>query len=132
MTSHVNSSKTKVMTNCEDKISIIIEGSTEPLEQVNTFQYLGASIVAEVDCRADIKKRLAIASSTLANLKILFKSGAISNNLKWRLVKALVWPVAAYGCESWTLRKADEEKINSFENTCFSKGIGHLVDGQNN
>ena len=52
---HVNSSKTKVMTNCEDKISIIIEGSTEPLEQVNTFQYLGASIVAEVDCRADIK-----------------------------------------------------------------------------
>ena len=88
---HVNSSKTKVMTNCEDKISIIIiEGFTEPLEQVTTFQYLGAGISAEADCRADIRKRLAKASSTLANLKIRFKSGAISNSLKWRLVKVLV------------------------------------------
>ena len=112
--------------NCEGKISIIIEGSTEPLEQVNTFQYLGASISAEADCRTDIKKRLVIASSTLANLKILFNSGAISNSLKWRLVKALVWPVAAYGCESWTLRKADEKTLNSFENTCARRILGIL------
>ena len=54
----------------------------------------------------------------LAKLKPILKNRGITNKSKWRLVKALVWPVATYGCESWTLRKADEMKLTAFENNC--------------
>ena len=54
----------------------------------------------------------------LAKLKPILKNRGITNKSKWRLVKALVWPVATYGCESWTLRKADEMKLIAFEDNC--------------
>jgi len=54
----------------------------------------------------------------LAKLKPILKNRGITNKSKWRLVKALVWPVATYGCESWTLRKVDQMKLDAFENNC--------------
>ena len=88
------------------------------LEQVNVLTYLGANIAPDGECRSDIKKRLAIATDVLSKLKPVLKNRGITKKSKWRLVKALVWPVATYGCESWTLRKADEMKLNAFENNC--------------
>ena len=88
------------------------------LEQVEVFQYLGANITCEGECRSDIRKRLAIATDVLAKLKPVLKNRGITIKSKWRLVKALVWPVATYGCESWTLRKVDDMKLTAFEINC--------------
>jgi hypothetical protein len=112
----LNVAKTKVMTNTAERINIKVNGTA--LEQVDVFQYLGANITSEGECRSDIRKRLAIATDVLAKLKPIWKNRGITITSKWRLVKALVWPVATYGCESWTLRKADEMKLTAFENNC--------------
>ena len=104
------------MTNTAERMDIKANGTA--LEQVTVFQYLGANITCDGECRSDIKKRLAIATDVLAKLKPILKNRGITNKSKWRLVKALVWPVATYGCESWTLRKADEMKLTAFENNC--------------
>lgn len=112
----LNASKTKVMSNTGKSISIMADGVE--LEVVDVFQYLGANISNNAECRTDIKKRLAMASSIITRLKPTLCNNLVSTNTKWRLVKALVWPVATYGCESWTLRKVDEQKILAFENKC--------------
>mgnify|MGYP003507279906 FL=1 len=112
----LNAAKTKVMTNTTECMNIKVNGTA--LEQVEVFQYLGANITCEGECRSDIRKRLAIATDVLAKLKPILKNRGITIKSKWRLVKALVWPVATYGCESWTLRKVNDMKLAAFENNC--------------
>ena len=115
----LSASKTKVMTNTNELVNIRVNDVV--LEQVDVFQYLGANISNQAECQPDIKKRLAMASNTLSSVLPTLKNKALSNKTKWRLVKALVWSVLTHGCESWTLRKVDEEKIAAFENKCVRR-----------
>ena len=78
------------------------------LEQEDTFQYLGSIITEDAECCNGIRGKLAKGTSTGAELKQIWKSHDIKVTTKLRPVKALVWPVATYGCESWTIKKRDK------------------------
>ena len=90
-----------------------IDVDGEQLENVNNFVYLGSRIDAEGKSSPDIRRRIAIAISKLNTMAPLWKSQ--STELKWRTLKACIFPVAIYGCKAWTISKTDEKKITSFE-----------------
>jgi len=87
----------------------------EPLKKVNTFKYLGATISANGECMPDIRIRTATALSSIGDLQKTWKGQGISMHTKMRLYRALIQPIALYGCETWTLRKAEERKLLVFE-----------------
>ena len=76
-------------------------------ETVTDFIFLGSKITADGDCSREIKRRLLLGKKVMNNLKSIFKNRDITLLTKVRLVKALVFPVVMYGCESWTIRKAE-------------------------
>ena len=76
-------------------------------ETVSDFIILGSKTTADGDCRHDIKKRLLLGRKVMTNLDSIFKSRDITLPTKVRLVKAMIFPVVMYGCESWTLKKAE-------------------------
>ena len=81
-----------------------------------TFLYfLGSNITADGDCSCDIKRRLLLGRKVVTNLDSIFKSGDITLPTKVHLVKAMVFPVVMYGCESWTVKKAEHQGIDAFE-----------------
>ena len=82
-----------------------IDGET--VETVSNFIFLGSKITAEGDGSHEIKRRLLLGRKVMTNLDSIFKSRAITLLTKVRLVKARVFPVVKYGCESWTVRRAD-------------------------
>ena len=82
-----------------------IDGET--VETVSDFIYLGSKITADGDCSHEIKRRLHLGRKIMTNLNSIFKSRDITMPTKVRLVKAMVFPVVMYGCESWTLKKAE-------------------------
>ena len=82
-----------------------IDGET--VETVSDFIFLGSKITADGDCSHEIKKRLLLGRKVMTNLDSIFKSGDITLLTKVRLVKAMVFPVVMYGCESWTVKKAE-------------------------
>ena len=82
-----------------------IEGET--METVRDFILLGSKITADGDCSHEIKSCLLLGKKVMTNLDSIFKSRDISLPTKVRLVKAMVFPVVMYGCESWTIKKAD-------------------------
>ena len=77
------------------------------LETVADFVFLGSKITADGDCSHDIKRRLLLGRKVMTNLDSILKSRDITLTTKVRLVKALVFPVLMYGCESWTVKKAE-------------------------
>ena len=77
------------------------------METVADFIFLGSKITADGDCSHEIKRRLLLGRKVMTNLDSIFKSGDITLSTKIHLVKAMVFPVAMYGCESWTVRKAE-------------------------
>ena len=79
----------------------------ETVEKVSDFIFLGSKITAEYDCSHEIKRRLLLGRKVMANLDSIFKSRDIILPTKVRLVKAMVFPVVMYGCESWTVKKAE-------------------------
>ena len=79
----------------------------ETVETVSDFIFLGSKITADGDCRHEIKRRLLLGRKVMANLDSIFKSRDITFPTKIRLVKAMVFPVVMYGCESWTVEKAE-------------------------
>ena len=89
----------------------------EQLENVNNFVYLGSRIDADGKSSSDIRRLIAIAISKLNTMTPLWKS--LSTELKWRTLKACIFPVAIYGCEAWTISKTNEKKITSFEIKCY-------------
>ena len=115
----INSAKTKVMTSTADTLTVMAEGVK--LEQVESFPYLGSRISKDGDCEKEVKARMAIGMTVMVKLTKMWKNKAISNSTKLRLLRALVWPTATYGCESWTLRKTEERRIEAFENKCIRK-----------
>ena len=113
----INEEKTKTMTTNGTSCNIRINNNI--LEQVTTFPYLGSLITSDTGCSKDIRSRLAKGSSIAKTLKNIWQNHGIGTPTKIRLLKALVWPVATYGCESWTLNKDDETRINAFEMRCL-------------
>ena len=79
----------------------------ETVETVSDFIFLGSKITADGDCRHEIKRRLLLGRKVMTNLDSIFKSRAITLPTKFHLVKAVVFPVVMYGCESWTVKKAE-------------------------
>ena len=79
----------------------------ETVETVSDFIFLGSKITADGDCSHEIKRRLLLGRKVMTNLRSIFKSRDITLPTKVRLVKAMVFPVVMYGCESWTVKKAE-------------------------
>ena len=85
-----------------------IDGETvETVETVADFIFLGSKITADGDCSHEIKRRLLLGRKVLTNLDSIFKSRDITLPTKVHLVKAIVFPVVMYGCESWTIKKTE-------------------------
>ena len=87
-------------------------------ETVSDFIFLGSKITAHGDCSHEIKKRLFLGRKVMTNLDSIFKSRDITLSTKVRLVKAMVFPVVMYGCESWTVKKTKRQRIDAFEVWC--------------
>ena len=99
----INVDKIKVMASDGIACNILIQN--EQLEQVDTLPYLGSLITEDGECTTEFCTRLNRGQAIGASLQKIWKSHSIPISTKIRLMKALVWPVATYGCESWTLRK---------------------------
>src|SRR5574337_680384 len=114
----LNIQKTKIMAS-GPITSWEIDGET--VETMSDFIFLGSKITAEGDCSHEIKRRLLLGRKVMTNLESMFKSRDITLSTKVRLVKAMVFPVVMYGCESWTVKKAERRKIDVFELWCWRR-----------
>ena len=114
----LNIQKTKIMasgpiSSCE------IDGET--VETVSDFIFLGSKITAHGDCSHEIKRHLLLGRKVMTNLDSIFKSRDTTLPTKVRLVKAMVFPMVMYGCESWTVKKAERRRIDAFELWCWRR-----------
>ena len=94
-----------------------IDGET--METMTDFTFLGSKITMDVDCGHEIKRCLLLGRKIMTNLDNILKSKDIILPTKVCLVKAMVFPVVMYGCESWTIKKAERRRIDAFELWCF-------------
>ena len=93
----------------------------ETVEKVADFIYLGSKITADGDCSHEIKRCLLLGRKVMINLDSILKSRDITLSTKVHLVKAMVFPVVIYGCESWTIMKAECRRIDAFELWCWRR-----------
>ena len=93
----------------------------ETMETVREFIFLGSKITADGDCSHEIKKRLLLGRKVMTNLDSIVKNTDTSLSTKVHLVKAMVFPVVMYGCESWTIKKAEPQRIDAFELWCWRR-----------
>ena len=114
----LNIQKTKIMASGPIP-SWQIDGET--VEIVADFIFLGSKITTDGDCSHEIKRRLLLGRKIMTNLDSILKSRDITLSTKVRLVKAMVFPVVIYGCESWTIKKAERRKIAAFELWCWRR-----------
>ena len=96
-----------------------IDGET--VETVSDFIFLGSKITADSDCSHEIRICLLVGRKVMTNLDSIFKSRDITLPTKVHLVKAMVFPVIMYGCESWTVKKAEHRRIDAFELWCWRR-----------
>ena len=96
-----------------------IDGET--VETVTDFILGGSKITADGDCSHEIKRHLLLGRKVMTNLDSIFKSRDITLLTKVHLVKAMVFPVVMYGCESWTMKKAENQRIDAFELWCWRR-----------
>ena len=92
----------------------------------HNYYFLGSKITADGDCSHEIKRRLLLGSKVMTNLDSTLKSRDITLSTKVCLVKAMVFPVVMYGCESWTIKKAERRKIDAFELWCWRSLLSPL------
>ena len=114
----LNIQKTKIMasgpiTSCQI--------DRETVETVADFIFLDSKITVDGDCSHEIKRRLLLGRKVMTNLDSIFKSRDITLPTKVCIVKAMVFPVVMYGCESWTIKKADRQRIDAFELWCWRR-----------
>ena len=83
--------------------------------------FLGSKITADGDCSHDIKRRLFLGTKAMTNLDSMLKSRDITLSTNVHIVKAIVFPVVMYGCDSWTVKKADHQRIDTFELWCWRR-----------
>ena len=96
-----------------------IDGET--METVSDFIFWGSKITADGDCSHENKRRLLLGRKVITNLDSILKSRDITLSTKVRLIKAMVFPVVMYGCESWTVKKVECRKIDAFEMWCWRR-----------
>ena len=114
----LNIQKTKIMAS-GPITSWKIDGKT--VETVSDFNFGGSTITADGDCSHEIKRCLLLGRKVMTNLKSILKSRDITLPTKVCLVKAVVFPVVMYGCESWTIKKAECQRIDAFELWCWRR-----------
>ena len=114
----LNIEKTKIMSS-GPITSWEIDGET--VETVSDFIFLGSKITADGDCSHEIKRRLLLGRKVMTNLDSILKSRDITLSIKIHLVKAMVFPVVMYGCESWSVKKAECRGIDAFELWCWRR-----------
>ena len=112
----LNIQKTKIMAS-GPITSWQIDGKT--VETVADFIFLGSKITADGDCSHEIKRCLLLGRKVMTNLDSILKSRDITLSTKIHLVKAMVFPVVMYGCESWTIKKAEHQRIDAFDLWCW-------------
>ena len=93
----------------------------EKMETVTDFIFLGSKITADGDCHHEIKRPLLLGRKATTNLYSVLKSRDINLSTKVDLVKAMVFPVVMYGCESWTIKKAEHRRTDAFELWCWRR-----------
>ena len=93
----------------------------EIMETVTDFIFLGSKITADGDCCHEIKRHLLVGRKVMTNLDSIIKGSNITLPTKVHLVKAMVFPVVIYGCESWTIKKAERRRIDAFELWCWRR-----------
>ena len=107
------------------KTEIMVSGSITPWqidgETVSDFIFLGSKITVDGDCSYEIKRCLLLGRKVMTNLDSIFKSRDITLPTKVHLVKAMVFPVVMYGCESWTVKKAEHQRLDAFELWCWRR-----------
>ena len=114
----LNIQKTKIM--ASSPITLWqIDGET--METVADFIFLGSNITADTDCSHEIKRCLLLGSKVMTNLDSILKNRDITLLIKVCLVKAMVFPVVMYGCESWTIKKAECQRTDAFELWCWRR-----------
>ena len=96
-----------------------IDGET--VDTVSDFIFWGSKITADGDCSHEIKRRLLLGRKVMTNVDSILKSRDITLPTKVRLVKAMVFPVVMYGCERWTVMKAERRRIDAFELWCWRR-----------
>ena len=114
----LNIQKTKIMAS-GPITSWEIDGDT--METVRDFIFLGSKITADGDCSHEIKRRLLLGRKAMTNLDSVLKSRDITLPTKVHLVKAMFFPVVMYGCESWTIKKSEHQRIDAFELWCWRR-----------
>ena len=114
----LNIQKTKIMAS-NPFTSWQINGET--VETVTDFNFLVSKITADGDCSHEIKRHLLLGRKVMTNLDSILKSRDITLSTKVCLVKAMVFPVVMYGCESWTMKKAEHQRIDAFELWCWRR-----------
>ena len=115
---NLNIQKTKIMAS-GPIISWQIDGETE--ETVTDFIFLGSKITADGDCSHEIKRCLLLGRKAMTNPDRILKSKDITLPMKFHLVKVLVFPIVMYGCESWTIKKSECQRIDAFELWCWRR-----------
>ena len=116
----LNIQKTKIMAS-GPITSWQLDGETT--ETVSDFLFLGSKITADGDCSHEIKRYLLLRRKTMTNLDSILKSRDISLPTKVRLVKSMVFPVVMYGCESWTIKKAEHRRADALELLCWRRRL---------
>ena len=91
------------------------------VETVADFIFLGSKITVDHDCSCEIKRHLFLGSKAMTNLENILKTRDITMPTKVHLVKAMVFPAVMYGCESWTIKKAECQRIDAFELWCWRR-----------
>ena len=114
----LHNQKTKIMTS-GPITSWEIDGET--VETVCDFIFLSPKITGDGDCSHEIKRRLLLGRKVMTNLDSIFKSRDITLLTKVHLVKAMIFAVAMYGCESWTVKKVERQRIDAFELWCWRR-----------
>ena len=112
----LNIQKTKIMAS-DPIISWQIDGET--MKTVTDFIFGSSEITAAGDCRHEIKRRLLLERKAMTNLESIINSRDNTLSTKVRLIKAMVFPVVMYGCESWTIKKAERRRIDAFKVWCW-------------
>ena len=98
-----------------------ISWQIDGMETVTDFIFLGSKITADGDCSQEIQRHLILGRKAMTNLDSIFQSRDITLPTKVHLVKSMVFPVAMYGCESWTIKKAERRRIDAFELWCWRR-----------
>lgn len=117
----INMKKTEILVCSREKEEVNIYVNEEKIKQISAFKYLGSNITDDAKSTNDIKQRIALAKTAFNKKKSLLCSNNINIDIRKHLIKSLVWSVALYGSESWTISERDRKRIEAFEMWCWRR-----------